>query len=157
MIRIDSELIHSEIVKPALKLLEQPHYAGAQEEFLKAHRHYREGNAKEAISNCLNAFESVMKTICDKRNWSPRTAQAKHLIQACLDNELIPPFWESHYSAMRGLLENLLVSSVPTGRNNLGGHGQGRTPTAVPDDLVAYMLHMTASAIVFLAEAERRL
>ena len=154
IIRIDSHLIHSEVVKPALALLNQKHYAGAQEEFLKAYEHYRKGNAKEALSECLKAFESVMKAICDKRGWGYNsTAQAKHLIQACLDNGLIPPFWESHYSSLRSLLE----SSVPTGRNKLSGHGQGTTPTTVPDHLVAYMLHMTASAIVFLAEADRNL
>ena len=49
---------------------------------------------------------------------------------------------------------SMLESSVPTGRNKLSGHGQGSTPTTVPDYLVAYMLHMTASTIVFLAEAE---
>ena len=154
IIRTDSELIHSEIVKPALKLLDQPHLAGAQEEFLKAHEHYRKGNAKEALSECLKAFESVMKAICDKKGWGYNsTAQAKHLIQACLDNGLIPPFWGSHYSSLRSLLE----SGVPTGRNKLSGHGQGTTPTTVPDHLVAYMLHMTASAIVFLAEADKSL
>ena len=62
IVRTDSELIHSEVVKPALRLLNQKHYAGAQEEFLKAHDHYRKGNSKEALSNCLNAFESVMKS-----------------------------------------------------------------------------------------------
>jgi hypothetical protein len=46
---------------------------------------------------------------------------------------------------------------VPTGRNKLSGHGQGSTPKDVPDHLAAYMLHMTASAIVFLAEAEAAL
>ena len=154
IIRTDSELIHSEIVKPALKLLGQPHYAGAQEEFLKAHQHYRKGDAKEALSDCLKAFESVMKAICDKKSWGYNSnATARPLIQACFDNELIPPFWESHYSSLRSLLE----SSVPTGRNRLGGHGQGTIPTTVPDHIVAYMLHMTASAIVFLAEAERSL
>ena len=154
IIRIDSELIHSEIVKPALKLLAQPHYAGAQEEFLKAHEHYRKGNAKEALSECLKAFESVMKTICDKRGWQyGSNATARPLIQACFDNELIPPFWESHYSSLRSLLE----SGVPTGRNKLSGHGQGTSLTTVSDHVVAYMLHMTASAIVFLAEADANL
>ena len=70
IVRIDSEFIHAEVVKPALKLLDQQHYAGAQQEFLKAHEHYRKGNAKEALSECLKAFESVMKAICDKRGWS---------------------------------------------------------------------------------------
>lgn len=49
IVRIDSEFIHAEVVKPALKLLDQQHYAGAQQEFLKAHEHYRKGNAKEAV------------------------------------------------------------------------------------------------------------
>ena len=153
IIRIDSEFTHDEIVKPALKLLNQRQYAGAQQEFLKAHEHYRKGNAKEALSECLKAFESTMKTICDKRGWSyGDNATAKPLIQACFDNGLIPSFWQSHYSSLRNLLE----SSVPTGRNKLSGHGQGTTPVSVPSHLVAYMLHMTASAIVFLTEADMK-
>ena len=94
-----------------------------------------------------------MKAICDKRGWSySNTASAKPLIQVCFDKGLIPSFWQSHYSSLRNLLE----SSVPTGRNKLSGHGQGTTPEAVPDHLVAYMLNMTASAIVFLSEAEEK-
>ena len=153
IVRIDSEFIHAEVVKPALNLLDQKHYAGAQQEFLKAHEHYRKGNSKEALSECLKAFESVMKAICDKRGWTyGNNATAKPLIQACFDNGLIPPFWQSHYSSLRNLLE----CSVPTGRNKLSGHGQGTTPVSVPNYLVAYMLHMTASAIVFLAEADEK-
>ena len=154
IIRVDSEFIHSEIVQPALKLLNQRHYTGAQQEFLKAHEHYRKGNAKEALNECLKSFESVMKAICDKRGWSyASNATANSLIQVCFDNGLILPFWQSQYASLRSLLE----SGVPTGRNNLSGHGQGTTPVLVPDYLVAYMLHMTASAIVFLAEADANL
>lgn len=155
IIRIDSELLHTEVVKPALMLLHAPHYAGAQEEFLKAHEHYRAGNAKEALNECLKALESVMKSICDKRGWAfdKSRATASVLIKVCVDNGLIPPFWDAHYNALKSLLEN----GVPTGRNKLGGHGQGTTPTEVPPHIVAYMLHMTASAIVFLAEAEKAL
>ena len=153
IIRMDSELIHAEIVKPALELLNQRHFAGAQQEFLKAHEHYRKGNAKEALNECLKAFESVMKAICDKRGWKNyKKAAAKDLIVVCFDNGLIPSFWQSHYTSLRNLLE----SSVPTGRNKLSGHGQGTTPVSVPNHLVAYMLHMTASTIVFLAEAEKK-
>ena len=152
--RKDSEMLHEAVVKPALRLLNEKQYAGAQEEFVRAHEHYRKGNAKEALSECLKSFESVMKAICDKKRWSySQVATSKALIQVCLDNGLIPSFWQSHYTALRSLLE----SGVPTGRNKLGGHGQGTTPVSVPDHLVAYMLHMTASAIVFLAEAEKNL
>lgn len=154
IIRTDSELIHSEVVKPALTLLNQKHYAGAQQEFLKAYEHYRTGNAKEALSECLKAFESVMKAICDKRGWSyGNKATATPLIQTCFDNGLVPAFWQSQYTSLRSLLE----SGVPTGRNNLSGHGQGTNLVSVPTYLVAYMLHMTASAIVFLTEADANL
>ncbi|WP_394757056.1 STM4504/CBY_0614 family protein [Rhodoferax sp.] len=154
MIRVDSELVHSEVVKPALRLLNQKNYAGAQQEFLKAHEHYRHGNEKEALNECLKAFESLMKSICDKRGWGySGNATAKNLIQACLDNGLIPAFWQQNFTSLRSLLE----SSIPTGRNKLGGHGQGVAATTVPDYLVAYMLHMTASALVFLGEAEASL
>ena len=154
IVRIDSEYIHAEIIKPGLMLLNKPYYGGAQEEFLKAHEHYRKGNAKEALNECLKAFESTMKAICEKRGWSyGNKATAKPLIQVCFNNGLIPSFWQSHYSSLRNLLE----SSVPTGRNKLSGHGQGTFPESVPAFLVAYMLHMTASAIVFLAEAEENL
>ena len=154
IIRIDSELIHSEVVKPALRLLNQTQYVGAQQEFLKAHEHYRHGNAKETLNECLKAFESLMKAICDKRGWTYNSnATAQDLIQACLDNDLIPAFWKSNFTSLR----SLLGSSIPTARNKLGGHGQGTIPTVVPEHLVAYMLHMTASAIVFLAEAEAAL
>ena len=154
IIRVDSEFIHSEIVQPALKLLNQNSYTGAQQEFLTAHEHYRKGNAKEALNECLKSFESVMKAICDKRGWNyANNATANFLIQVCFNNGLIPPFWQSQYASLRSLLE----SGVPTGRNNLSGHGQGTTPVSVPNHIVAYMLHMTASAIVFLAEADANL
>ena len=90
IIRIDSELLHSEVVKPVLRLLNQKDFKGAQQEFLKAHEHYRHGNAKEALNECLKAFESLMKAICDKRGWSYNgNSTAKSLIQTCLNNELI--------------------------------------------------------------------
>lgn len=151
IIRVDSELIHAEVVKPALHLLSQRQYKGVQEEFLKAHEHYRHGNAKEALNECLKSFESMMKAVCDNRGWAySGDATAKNLIKACMDNGLVPVFWQQNFNALQSLLE----SSVPTGRNKLGGHGQGSASVAVPDYLVAYMLHMTAAAIVFLAEAD---
>lgn len=154
IIRIDSELLHSETVRPALALLQEPIYKGAQVEFLSAHAHYRARRTKEALVDCLKAFESVMKVICDKRGWPiPSRATASNLVTTLFNHHLIPSYLEAHYSALRATLE----SGVPTVRNNNGGHGQGGTPITVPDHLVAYTLHMTASAIVFLVESEKAL
>ena len=154
IIRVDSNLLHSEVVKPALTLLHSKEYAGAQAEFLKAHEHYRHGNAKESLTECLKALESTMKAICNKRKWQCQPhATCSTLIQCCLDNGLIPTFWTQHFSALHSTLE----SGVPTARNKLGGHGQGTSIVEVPQQLVAYVLHLTASAIVFLVESERLL
>ncbi len=154
IIRVDSQLLHSEAVKPALVLLSGDAYAGAQEEFLSAYEHYRHGNHKEALNNALKSFESVMKSICEKRKWkhSPKDT-SKTLIDICLQNGLIPAFWQQNMSALRSLLEG----GVPTGRNKLSGHGQGSTPVDVPNYLAAYVLHMTAATIVFLVNAEQNM
>ena len=154
IIRVDSELLHAEVVKPALALLRTKKYAGAQQEFLKAYEHYRHGRTKEALAECLKALESVMKSICAKRRWKhDPSATSKHLIQTLFDKGLIPSFWQQHFAALRSTLE----SGVPTARNKLGGHGQGTEIREVPMHLVAYVLHLTAAAIVFLIEAEQNL
>jgi hypothetical protein len=154
IIRIDSELLHSEAVKPALKLLNQKNYKGAEEEFLSAYEHYRHGKNKESLNDCLKAFESTMKAICDKHKWQYKSGDnAKNLIQICFDKNLIPSFWQAQFTSLRSMLE----SSIPTGRNKLSGHGQGTDPVIIPDYLVAYMLHMTASTLVFLTTAEKEI
>ena len=95
-----------------------------------------------------------MKVICVKRGWQhDPNATSSTLIKVLFDNGLIPAFWTSHFSALRTTLE----AGVPTARNRLGGHGQGAQVVQVLEHLVAYVLHMTASAILFLAEAEKAL
>ncbi len=154
IMRVDSELIHQEAVKPALRLLNTKEYAGAHEEFINAYDHYKAGKNKEALNDCLKAFESTMKAICDKRGWTYQPGDtAKKLIDICFEKGLIPSFWQQQFNSLRSLLE----SSIPTGRNKVSGHGQGATPQTVPDYLTAYMLHMTASTLVFLTTAEKEL
>ncbi|HSD57047.1 MAG TPA: hypothetical protein VLB04_02610, partial [Methanotrichaceae archaeon] len=53
MMRVDSQLIHEEIVRPALSMLSDPMYEGANAEFLSAHAHYRTGKYKECLNDCL--------------------------------------------------------------------------------------------------------
>lgn len=60
IIRVDSEFVHSEVVKPVLLILGKREYQGAQDEYLKAHEHYRHGRHKEAILECQKSIESLM-------------------------------------------------------------------------------------------------
>lgn len=156
LLRIDSQLVHSEVVIPALVLLRGKHLAGAQEEFLSAFEHYRHGKKEEALVDACKSFESTMKAICDKRGWAydKNKASASELVNICLTKELVPPFWQGHFSALRAVLQ----SGIPTARNRNAGHGAGtEARPEPPDELVAYVLHMTASTIVFLTESEKRL
>jgi hypothetical protein len=154
LVRIDSQYIHQEAVKPALSILSDKAYVGPQEEFLSAHEHFRHGRCQEALVYALKAFESTMKVICGKRKWTyNKNDTAKKLITICFENGLIPQFWQSHMNGLRSTLE----SGVPTVRNKMGGHGQGAEVVDVPDHIAAYALHMTASTIVFLVKAEEAL
>jgi hypothetical protein len=150
VIRIDSQLIHDEVVKPALQLLADPKFKGANNEFLKAHEHYRHGRHKECLAECLKAFESTMKTICDLKGWPYNSGDtAKALIDTCMANGLFPTFMQSHVGNLRAILE----SGVPTVRNKLGGHGQGAVVTTVSESTARLALHLTAANILFFVEA----
>jgi AbiJ N-terminal domain 4 len=155
IIRVDSEFVHAEVIKPALALLHTKEFSGAQAEFLKAHEHYRHGRQKEALTESCKALESTLKAICDKRKWAydKQRDTCQKLIKICFDNGLIPLFWEQQFTALRSTLE----SGAPTARNKLGAHGQGAAITQVHPYLAAYVLHLSAAAIVFLVEAERNM
>jgi hypothetical protein len=134
-------------------LLREPHLAGANEEFLNAHQHFRHGRYPECINDCLKAFESTMKAICQKRGWSyDQNDTAKILMTICERNGLFPAFMQSSLSGLRSVLE-----SVPTVRNKLSGHGRGVQPPQVTPEVAAFVLHSTGANILFLASLETRL
>ena len=150
VIRVDSQLVHQETVRPALVLLSQPGFEGANEEFLKAHEHYRHGRYKETLLEAAKSFESTLKIICDLRGWSYGSGDtARHLIKICLDNGLLPPYLETQLNTIRSLLE----SGLPTMRNKTSAHGQGPSPVEAPRHLAAYGLHLAAANILFVVNA----
>ena len=152
MIRVDSEYVHAEAIKPALSILREEIYKGANEEFLSAHEHYRHGRHKECLNEALKSFESVMKAICLKHKWPySQSDTAKTLIDICLKNNLIPPYLQSQFTSLKSILE----SGVPTVRNKLGGHGQGADVVTVSESMARYALNLTAANILFLAAHEK--
>lgn len=150
--RVDSQFMHSEVVMPAISLLKQEQFRGASDEFLRAHEHYRHGRSKEAIADALKAFESTMKTICERHNWEyDNTATAQPLIQLLFDKGVLPSFLQSHFTALRTTLE----SGLPTARNRTSGHGQGSAPVDIPGYLAAYAINLAAANIVLLVDADK--
>jgi hypothetical protein len=154
LVRKDSEFLHRDVIVPTLGLLHDKRYKGAEDEFRKAHEHYRHGRTKECLAECLKSLESALKTIYQIRKWRfNATDTAKPLLDVCFQNGLVPAFLQSHYTALRSTIE----SGPPVLRNKLGGHGQGSQVVDVPPHYAAYMLHMTGSAIYFLVQCESHL
>ncbi|NLB76736.1 MAG: hypothetical protein GX799_09785 [Crenarchaeota archaeon] len=134
IIRIDSEFLHTEAVRPTLAVLGDENFRGANEEFLRAHEHYRHGRNEECMVEALKAFESTMKIICSLNNWSIKTpSTARNLILACSENGLFPNYLKAQLTSVRSLLE----SGVPTLRNKNAAHGQGNAVINVPGSLAS--------------------
>lgn len=151
IIRIDNLLLHNEAIKSTLILLSEPEYKNANEEFLKAHEHYRHGRNQESLNESLKAFESTMKIICKMNNWTFNdTDSAKPLINILTTNSFLLKYNESSLSALRQLLEG----SVPTVRNKNSGHGQGTEKIIVPNYLANYMLYITGATIRLLVDTQ---
>jgi hypothetical protein len=150
LIRIDSQFIHAEAVKPALSLLHQNGFDGPADEFIRAFEHYRHGRLKESVAEALKSFESTMKAVCKARKWDhPPNATAKPLMDTLFKNGLIPAELESHFAGLRAALE----SGLPTISNRTSRHGQGADPVTIPPHLAAYALHLAASNIVLIVQA----
>lgn len=145
-----NEQIHREIIKPALYLLHNEMFRGAEEEYFRAFDCFREGKNKDAILNAIKAFESVIKTICEKLKYpyNKDNDTAKQLLQHLSDNNFYPKYLENHLTGIRITLE----SGAPTLRNKKAGHGQGTEVSSVSDEYVEYALNLVATNMVFLVK-----
>lgn len=91
LVRIDSQHIHKQVIKPAIQLLSEEDFSGALNEFSTAHRLYRTGDYKQAIVEALKSFESTMKAICKRKHCEyNETDPASKLINILFENNFIP-------------------------------------------------------------------
>jgi hypothetical protein len=150
IIRVDSQFTHAEIVQPALTLLSDHRFSGAQKEYLKAHAYYRSGDYKDTVVWAGKAFESAMKVVCDLRRWDyPSGARASDLLKILKAKRLFPDYLDTSFDQLLGTLS----SGLPKVRNEEGAHGDGGIPRQTPGYVAAYALHLAASKILFIAEA----
>ena len=152
IVRVDSQVLHAEAVKPALYLLSERRFSAANQEFLKAHGHYRAGEYGDTLNECLKSFESTLKVICKHQRWPfKETDTAKTLLDAVFKNGLVPEYLQGKFAGLRSVLEG----AIPTARSRESAHGAGEAPKRVPRHLASYVLHLTASSVLFLVEAEK--
>lgn len=146
IIRIDQDFIHSEVTKPALYLLSN--FEGSRLEFLSAHEHYRHNRYEEALNDCNKSLESLLKNICNNEGWIYKKGTINALIPICMENGLLPSYLQTQLSS----LPTLVSQGVASIRNNESGHGQGSEIRELPEHIVSYALHLTASNIVFISQ-----
>jgi hypothetical protein len=112
--------VHAIAVQPALESLSDSRYAVANSEMLKAFEEMRRGDFPDAITSCGSAFESVMKTICDIKQWpyDANKDSCAQLVGHCQAGGLFPSFYVE------------VLKAVGTLRNKMGSvHGRGPAPT----------------------------
>ncbi|WP_394999270.1 STM4504/CBY_0614 family protein [Sphingomonas sp.] len=150
IIKVDSQLVHAEMVKPALSLLNRPGFDGPQQEFLDAFRHLKDGKYREAIVGASNAFESTMRAICERKGWTyPANPRATDLIKVIKQNGLFPDYLDKSFDQLAGTLS----SGLPQVRNSSAAHGQGAVVIKVPEHIASYALHLAAAKILLLVSA----
>jgi len=150
IIRVDSKVVHAEIIKPALQLLTAPIFAKVNDEFLSAHKHYRVGAYKDCVTAANRAFESMLKAICDTEKWPyEKGDRASELVTKVSSSGLFTHDFDKSFSAYVAMLK----TGLPSVRNDAGGHGEGIAAAAVTAQIARFALNLTASNILFLGES----
>ena len=154
IIRVDSQYVHAEVVKEALRLLCEPEFATANDEFMTAHRHLREEKLRDCNTAALRATENVLKVICDARGWPSQPGDNFERLLAIVQNEgLFPDYLGGYFANLIGAMK----AGGPKIRDRQGGHGPALGDEPVPDHIGAFALHLTAANIVMLVKAYRAL
>lgn len=154
ILKVSSDYLHQEAVRPAIELLGAAGFEGALDEFLRAHQRYREGAFEAAVQEALKSNESVIKSILEARGWThdPK-APFRKLLQTLYDKGFFGGEMLDYY---QGGLDKVLSAGLPTLRNQPGAaHGSGVGRRVVPEHVCTLALHHAAANAVFLIRRHR--
>ena len=147
IVNCNSYFLQDNVVEPAFVLINNKTFSGAEKEFKQALYDYKRDNNIAAINSCCRALESTMKIICDLKEWNySEKDTAGKLINICRDNGLFENFFKEE-------ITRLITEGAPRLRNAKTGHGAGGKDVEIPDYYVDYMIHTTATCIIFLINA----
>jgi hypothetical protein len=153
-LRVDSQFIHENVVKPAIQILNAEEFSGPRSEFLSAHACFRNGDYEQAIMLASNSFESTLKVVCDKNDWAyQKGARSTDLLKLVRSNGLWPDYLDASFDQLIATLS----SGLPKVRNDAAAHGQGAEPRNTPPYVAAYALHLAAAKIILIAEAHKQI
>lgn len=144
VIRRTDQVVHQEIIEPALNLLTDFRLRVANSEMLKALMALRHGDFEDAITLAASAFESLLKTMCEIKGWpyDPNRDTCSKLINICRDQGLFPPFYATILEAV-GIIRNKLSDA----------HGRGPAPLHnVSREYAEHMVQLTSTHMLLVAK-----
>jgi hypothetical protein len=140
-------MLHKEVVQPCLEVLRDPRFATANNELMEAFDKVRQAKYADAITSCGSAFESVLKSICEAKNWTYYADgdTCGKLLDACQREGLFPGFYRP------------ALDGVGRVRNKISdAHGRAHTPhPPASRDEAEHMIHMACADIVLLVGLAR--
>lgn len=137
---VDSEFF-ADLLDGVRRQFRQHGFEGALDELREAQEALSDNRHKDAIHAASKSYESTLKAIVGSRG------TASGLIATFRDGYLddIP---EDHAKA----ISSAVLKSLPTLRNELGGHGQGSSVVTVPKSYATLAVHLAAALNYFLVE-----
>ena len=140
VILLENDVIHSSVTEPALALLANPVFSSANTEFLEALQHYRKGEYGDCLTKAGSSLESVLKIICDQKNWSyNQNAPLSTLLDIVFRESGLDKFFKQPIMQI-GALRNKLSTA----------HGAGVQNKTVPKHKAQFAINATASSMILL-------
>ncbi|MDP1797801.1 MAG: hypothetical protein Q8K78_09980 [Planctomycetaceae bacterium] len=145
LIRVDNTLTHDSAIKPVLQMLSEKRFKSANAEFLQAFDDYKKGDFSDCVVKCCAAFESVLKIICDGKNWPySHNDTCGPLVTAVVKNGALESM----------VIEPLKLIGIIRNKKSIA-HGAGTADKSVSEALARYCLNLTASSILYVVESTR--
>jgi hypothetical protein len=140
--QVDTEFMAMHL-ESAQEMLHARGFAGALSELREAQNDLTAGDYKGSIHNACKAYESAMKTILGMEAGSASTLVRKMKEEGYLDD--LP-------ESARSSVSQVVLMSLPTLRNKLGGHGQGEEVVSVPRPYAEFAVGLAACLTTLCVE-----
>jgi len=147
--RIDSEVLHREIVDRTFQITRAPEFVAADEHYQTAWKHYSKGDHADAITNAAKAMESALKVVLAKMDSTIRTdnLSASDLFRELFNRDFLPETMRPVLKQLRTIYEQ----AAPPLRNDTA---HGDVKVFAPDGpLTLLVLNLVGSLIVFSVQA----
>lgn len=139
--KLDADFLGARQVEQAHGALAAHGFEGAANEFAQARKHAAGGEPMDTIVYAAKSFESVLKVMTGRGH-----VNADRLIKALASEGLLddlPDYFRAGFGEQ-------VLKTLPTLRNNLGGHGQGAQVVSVPPLYAELALQLAAAFNNFL-------